>query len=73
MSDLCIRICTAISELTNDEGSTLTLVGSNPDFNGPDQIIECSGDWSNYVDVQFQGESLVECLELAVDNKRKRT
>lgn len=71
MSEKCIRICNAIGELTSGEGSILTLVGANPDFNGPEQIIECSGDWNNFEDERFEGDSLVDCLELAVSEKRK--
>jgi hypothetical protein len=71
MCDQCIKICNAIAELTNDEGSTVTILCENPEFSGPSRMVECCGDWTNYTDERFRGESLIECLELAVKTKNE--
>ncbi len=47
----------AIDELREDEGSTIEIVCDNPD-GPPNNAIICSGDWTEYQDRRFSGETL---------------
>lgn len=67
-----IRIARAIIELTQDETEEVTVVYPNPDVDGPNNIIY----WSRWVNLkeyrqEFSGDSLVECLEKAVAQRRE--
>lgn len=70
MCEQCIRICNAIGELTDREVASVTIHHSNPDFYGPNEIIDCSGYWTNGMPVRFEGDTKVEALEKAVAAKR---
>ena len=45
--------------LRADEGSSVTLLCDNPDFNGqPSNAVECCGDWTNWVERRFTGDTI---------------
>ena len=54
----------AVDFLTEDEGETLILGGLN-------SVVICNGDWTEWEDVRFEGKSRRECLEKAVEVKKK--
>lgn len=45
--------------LRSEEGASVTLLSDNPDFNGqPNNAIECCGDWTDWQERRFTGETL---------------
>lgn len=70
MCEKCLRICNAIGELVAQELSRVTIINANPDFDGPNQIIEASGQWTGLEIRTFEGDDVAECLEAAVAAKR---
>jgi len=62
-------VCTALEKLTNEEGTTVTIIAPNTDFSGPDRQILCSGDWTNYLLRHFNGDTLIQCLDKAIEMK----
>ena len=64
------RTCKAIAELTAQEATSVTIYNLNPDFDGPNAKISCNGNWTNWQDEDFDGDSQVDCLEKAVTEKR---
>lgn len=71
MCETCVGICNAICELTDEEASGVNILAENASFDGVNRAVECCGDWTNYVDRRFEGDNLLQCLELAVKAKRK--
>lgn len=61
-----------IDKLTFDEGGTVTLLGVNPDFDGPDYAVLCSGEWTGWQDERYEGNTLNDALRAAVDAKSSR-
>lgn len=48
-----------LSRLRDGEGSSVTLLCDNPDFNGqPNNAIEVCGEWTDWKDVRFTGDTL---------------
>jgi hypothetical protein len=48
-----------LSRLREGEGSSVTLLCDNPDFNGqPSNAIEVCGEWTNWEDRRFTGDTL---------------
>lgn len=70
-TETLIRIARAIIELTQDELDVVTIVYDNPDFDGSNNIIDCNGEWTDCIDIRFSGNSLIECLEKAVKEKKQ--
>ena len=78
MSDLppsvvaLIHLQRNLTYLRADEGDSVTLLCDNPDPASPDQnnAIECNGDWTDWKDRRFQGESLDAAVRAAVEAKR---
>ncbi len=70
MCDRCVQICNHIGELTSDEMDSVQIFHDNPDFFGPEKVIECCGYWTDMKYRRFEGETLIECLEKAVHQKR---
>lgn len=61
-----------ITELRDEEGSTVTIICDNADFNGqPDRAIECCGAWTGWQDVRFAFDKMEDCLKAAVEARRK--
>lgn len=58
-----------IESLRAAEGSSVLLCCPNPDFDGPAQAIEVCGEWTGWIEKQFYGETLGECL-LAAEAER---
>lgn len=68
-----IKTVDCIEFLREEEGDSVTINSPNPDFDGgPDHVVECSGDWSDWDIRRFGGNSLLEALELACAEKVKR-
>lgn len=60
-------IANAIDVLREDEGSTITFVCDNPDFNGrPNAKVICCGAWTGWAEREFTGASAYEALRRAV-------
>ena len=65
-----------IEALRADEGSSVTILCDNPDFNGqPNCAIEVNGDWTDWKDRRFTGDTVLDCLQKAhtamLEAKRK--
>jgi hypothetical protein len=73
MCEKCISICNAIGELTAEEASGVNILSENADFGGPNRAVEVCGPWTDYVDIRFDGDDLLQCLERAVEAKRAST
>lgn len=73
MSDECIGICNAIGELNADEGNGVNILAANPDFSGANYAIEVTGDWTNWQPVRYEGDTVLQALEKAVEVKRSNT
>lgn len=67
------QILTALNFLRANELDNVTLHHDNPDFFGPNNIVTVSGHWTNHLDRDFTGETLLESLEKAVKAKQRAT
>lgn len=66
-SDMIDSDCmAAINTLRMNEGNSVTLICDNPDFGGPNNAIECSGDWTNWQTKRFTGDRLLTSLQSAL-------
>jgi hypothetical protein len=55
-----------LNQLRADEGSSVTILCDNPDFNGePNCTIECQAEWTGWTRQRFTADTLLECLERA--------
>jgi hypothetical protein len=63
------RVYNAIMALTQDECSAVTIPNANPDFNGPNCVIDVSGHWTGYRPLRFEGATLLQALEIALARK----
>ena len=64
------EIVGAIEELRSEEGDSVTIISPNANFNDqPNEAIEVCGDWTNWLDKRFTGETLREALQAAVKAK----
>ena len=61
-----------IDQLTQEEGCAVTLLGANPDFDGPDYAVLCSGEWTGWSDERYEGQTLNDALRAALEAKRAR-
>jgi hypothetical protein len=60
-----------IQELRNDEGSMVGICCDNADFDGPNSAIVVQGSWTDYQDKMIYGDSVIQCLETAVAERRQ--
>ena len=60
------RIWAAIEALRCNEGDAVTLLSDNADFGGHNNAIFVCGDWTNWKEQRFTGESILAALESAV-------
>ncbi len=72
MTDASERIAKAIAQLTTDECDSVTIFAANPEFNGPNNAIECYGLWTDLIELRFVGDYLLDCLEKAVSWRDKK-
>ena len=74
---LCLAIAqqetlSLIAQLRAEEGDHVTLFCDNADFNGqPNCLIMCIGGWTQYLDKQFAGDTLLDCLRAAMEDKQR--
>jgi len=55
-----------INDLRGHEGDSVTILCNNPDFNGqPNCAILCNGEWTDYDDLRFKGDTVLQCLARA--------
>jgi hypothetical protein len=70
MIEDALRTVALIDAIRADEGNTVTLICSNPDFNGqPNEAIKVSTFWKNdsglWGDRRFAGDTVLDCLRTA--------
>lgn len=58
----------AIDFLRECEGDSVQIFSDNPD-EGPGCAIDVCGDWTQWVDIRIEGDSLNHCLQRAVGSK----
>lgn len=64
---VAIETLQIINTLRDEEGHSVTIVSDNADFNGqPNCLITCMGDWTNWEDRRFSGDTVIECLRAAM-------
>lgn len=51
---------------SGEEGDSVTLCASNPDFGGPNDVVICNGAWTAWEDRRFEGDSVFDCLTKAI-------
>lgn len=54
-----------IERLRAEEGDSVTINCSNPDFEGPAEAVDCNGAWTAWKDKRFTGSNLLEALTAA--------
>ena len=66
MNDIeAIQCMKLIDALRADEADSVTIGCDNPDFQGPNNYIECDGEWTQWRPRRFTGDSVLECLQKA--------
>lgn len=74
-----VALVQALDELRSVEGWTVSICCDNPDFEGPNCVIDVFGDWVvpgtgwRWNERRFEGESLLSCLEQAVKERNAQT
>lgn len=61
-----LRMFDDIEALRESEGSSLVLINDNPDFGGPECIVEVIGYWTEHQARSFEGSSLADAIHTAV-------
>lgn len=57
--------------LRSEEASQVTFTAPNPDDNDlPNEVVGVKDQWTEWLEVDFRGETLLECLRKAVDARR---
>lgn len=65
-------IVSLIDELRKHEACSVEILCDNHDFNGhKDSAVICSGDWTDYIEQRYEGDTLVDALLLAVTHMRE--
>lgn len=61
-----VRAWNLVEALRAPEGHIVTLICDNPDFNGqPNSAVECRGDWTDWDDQRFTGDTILDALQAA--------
>lgn len=60
-----LSVLNYIDALRKDEGNSVTILCDNPDFGGPASAVEVCGDWTDWKDRRFAGDTLLSALERA--------
>jgi len=59
-----------INRLREEEGSSVTIVSDNADFNGkPNCMIYANGPQTKWVETEYPGETILACLQAALKDK----
>lgn len=69
-NDQCERIVELIEMLVADEGAELSIACPNPDFDGPQRIIDVCDQWTDWDNARFEGDTLQEALEAALTSRQ---
>lgn len=64
-----IRMYAAIETLRAEEGDSVIILCDNPE--GP-CAVECSGEWTNWFEERFDGDTTILALENAVAKRARR-
>lgn len=63
-----------VEKIMEDEGATVTFTGPNPDFNGlPNECVVVCGPTTNWQDMGFRADTLVDCLRAATPPAQDQT
>jgi hypothetical protein len=65
-----VEIFRLIEILRSQEADSVTINADNADFFGPNSVVECNGDWTNWEDKRFSGDNLLGALEAAAEAKK---
>ena len=60
-----------INELRANEGAEVILYCDNPSFKGCNNAIAICDDWTDWAEKRYEGETLNECLQKALTDKKK--
>jgi hypothetical protein len=59
-----------LQQLRAEEDSCVTIFSDNPDFNDqPNCLIEVYASWTNWQEMPFRADTVLECLRLAARAK----
>ena len=65
------EIYSHLQTLRSEEASQVTFTAPNPDDNDlPNEVVGVKDLWTEWLEVDFRGETLLECLRKAVDARR---
>lgn len=64
------EIWSLIKYLRKEEADCITILCENPEP-PPNQVIECSGQWTMWKRERFEGDTTLECLQEAVVARKK--
>src|SRR4051794_39086873 len=51
-----VELIELVEELRASEGDAVTIVSDNADFDGPNSVVECEGDWTGWEHRRFEGD-----------------
>lgn len=54
-----------IERLRADEGNMVMILCDNPNFEGPNSALVCCGEWTNWLDQRFTGDTVRAALKAA--------
>ena len=60
-----------VESLRAVEGHSVTLLCDNPDFNEQPNCVEVTGDWTDWQERRFVGETILDALREAHDARQK--
>lgn len=69
-NDQCERIVEIIEMLVADEGAELSIACPNPDFDGPQRIVDVCDQWTDWDTARFEGDTLQDALEAALTSRQ---
>lgn len=55
-----------IGRLRREDGDSVSIAWDNPDFDGPNNMVTCFGNWCGFDGRSFHGNSLAHALDRAV-------
>lgn len=59
----------SVEKLTDEEGSAVIISCGNASFEGPSWAVDCVGEWTDWKEIRFTGDTQIECLEAAAKAK----